>query len=48
MGPYKDYAAANADLAASLSETVADFTKYAQVKTKFENLSRKLELPTGQ
>ena len=44
---YKDYAAANAELAATLAETVSDFVNYAQSKRRFEELSRKLELSPG-
>ncbi|MBV9036350.1 MAG: hypothetical protein JO182_17815 [Acidobacteriaceae bacterium] len=46
---YQDYAAMNADLAESLAHTISDFVKYAQIKTQFEALSQKLELPiSGQ
>jgi hypothetical protein len=44
MPPYKDYATANADLAANLAETISDFSNYAQSKGKFEDLGRKIEL----
>lgn len=46
--PYRDYAAINAELAANLAETVSDFVQYARTKAKFEDLARRLELPSDQ
>jgi hypothetical protein len=48
MPLFKDYTAANAELAETLSETITDFVGYANAKAKLENLTRKLELPPGQ
>lgn len=45
MPAYKDYAAANAQLAEDLAQTVSDFVNYAQTKGNFETLTRKLEVP---
>jgi DNA repair exonuclease SbcCD ATPase subunit len=43
-GAYKDYVEANADLAAQLSEMIADFVDYGKTKNRFERLGDKLEI----
>lgn len=43
-GAYKDYVEANADLAAQLSEMIADFVDYGKTKNRFERLADKLEI----
>lgn len=45
MPLFRDYTAANAELAEALSETITDFVSYAHAKAKLEDLTRKLELP---
>lgn len=44
LGPYREYVAANADLAGDLSEIISDFVTYGKTKAKFEKLGQKLEV----
>jgi len=42
---YKDYLEANADVSTELSDLITHYVHYGNTKNRFENLSRKLELP---
>ncbi len=45
---YKDYLEANADYATDLAKMIADFVDYGRTKDRLEQLTNKLEIPTGQ
>lgn len=44
----KDYLEANADYATDLAKMIADFVDYGQTKDRLEQLTDRLEIPTGQ
>jgi len=41
---HKDYLKANAELASRMATVISDFVDYGDTKTRFEDLSRKLEI----
>jgi hypothetical protein len=47
MLPYRQYTAANHDLAEKLAEVIKDFVEYDEAQSKPEALEQKLELPAG-
>ena len=46
MKPYRDYAAANHDVASKLVDVIKDYVDYDEAKSKSEALEQRLELPS--
>lgn len=46
MPEFKDYMKANLELANDLEALIRDFVNYGAAKQTFEELARKLEIPT--